>query len=422
MNLLIQSAKVIAPGSAHNGKTADILIENGVITEIKKNINPKGIKKVVEHKDLCVSPGWFDMQVNFCDPGYEHKESLETGMEAAAKSGFTGVALSPATLPAIYSKSQVEYIKRKTAGNSVDVFPMGTISHKMEGQELSEMYDMKLSGAVAFTDDLSPVMNAGLMHRALLYTKSFGGLVISRCNDKTISPATGVNEGEANVMTGIKGEPAIAEEIMVIRDLFLLQHTEARLHINSISTQGSIQLIKNARKQGLSVTASVNAYNLALDDSELLHFDSSCKVTPPLRNKEDIKALKKALQEGIIDVICSDHRPEDEENKKLEFDMAAPGMLGVQTLYPIVNMHSGLSAEQIVEKISIRPREVLGLDIPVIKEGAKANLTLFSPSREWVLEEKHLQGPAKNTPFLNKQLRGAVIGIYNNNTYVASWQ
>jgi dihydroorotase len=417
MNLLIQSAKIIDPNSPHNGKVMDILIEGGVITEIKKSINPKGIKKVITHKDMCVSPGWFDMQAHFCDPGYEYKENIESGIKAAAKGGFTGVALSPATHPTVYSKSQVEYITSKAAGKIVDVYPTGTISHKMEGSELSEMYDMKMSGAVAFTDDLSPVMNAGLMERALMYSKSFGGLIISRCNDKTVSSGSGVNEGEVSVRTGIKGEPAIAEEIMVIRDLFLAQHTEARLHINSISAAGSIALIKSAKKQGTLVTASVNAYSLALDDSALLEFDSNCKVSPPLRGKEDIKALKKALAEGIIDVICSDHRPEDEENKKLEFDLAAPGMLGIQTLYPLVNMYSELSQEQIVEKIAINPRQILGLAIPSIKENVKANLTFFTPTEEWMFEEKNIQSLSKNTPLLNKELKGRVLGIVNNDMH-----
>jgi dihydroorotase len=281
------------------------------------------------------------------------------------------------------------------------------------------MYDMKMSGAVAFTDDTNPVMNAGLMHRALLYSKSFGGLIISRCNDKTISPESYVNEGKVSVTLGIKGEPSIAEEIMLIRDLFLAEHTEARIHINSISTAGSVQLIKNAKKQGLPVTVSVNAYNLAMDDSELLGFDSFCKVNPPLRSKEDIKALKKALLEDIIDVICSDHRPEDEENKKLEFDLATPGMIGLQTLYPLVNMHSGLSTLQIIDKIAIRPRQVLGLTVPTIKNGEKANLTLFSPTLEWTVEEKSIKSLSKNTSFIGKKLKGKVLGIVNNDIFEA---
>jgi dihydroorotase len=417
MNLLIQSAKIIDPNSPHNGKVMDILIEGGVITEIKKSINPKGIKNVIAQKDLCVSPGWFDMQAHFCDPGFEYKENIDSGVKAAAKGGFTGVALSPATHPTVYSKSQVEYIIGKAKDKIVDIHPMGTISHKMEGQELSEMFDMKQSGAIAFSDDLSPVMNAGLMHRAMMYSKSFGGLITSRCNDKTVSSGSGVNEGEVSVRTGIKGEPSIAEEIMVIRDLFLAEHADARLHIQSISTSGSINLIKGAKKHGLKVTASVNAYSLALDESALLNFDSACKVSPPLRSKEDIKALKKALADGTIDAICSDHRPEDEENKKLEFDLAAPGMIGMQTLYPLANMHSELSTNEIIEKIALAPRRILGLSIPAVKEKAKANLTIFSPTQDWTLEEKDILSLSKNTPFAGRKLKGKVLGIVNNDMF-----
>jgi dihydroorotase len=417
MNLLVQSAKIIDPASPHHGKTQDILIENGKITEIKKSIPAGGIKKVVSANDLHASPGWFDMQANFCDPGYEHRESITSGIKAAIKGGFTGVAVMPSTNPTIYSKSQVEYIIGKSTGQIVDIYPVGAISHKLEGNDLAEMYDMKISGAVAFSDDIHPVMNAGLMHRALLYAKSFNGLIMSRCNDKSLSTGTDVNEGKSSVSIGIKGEPRIAEEIMLIRDLFLAQHTDARIHINSISVAGSISLIKSARKQGVIVTVSVNGYNLCLDDSEVLGFDSNYKVSPPLRGKEDIKALKKALAEGVIDVICSDHRPEDEESKKVEFDLATPGMIGIQTLYPIINMHSELSTEQIIEKISINPRKILGLKVPTIKEGEDANLTFFAPNEEWVFEEKNIASISKNTPFIGKKMRGKVIGVTNNDIY-----
>lgn len=420
MNLLIQSAKITDPASPFHGKVLDILIENGKITAIKKSIPEAGIKKVISAKDLHVSPGWFDMQASFCDPGYEYKETLETGMKAAAKGGFTGVAIVPSTTPPVYSKSQVEYIVSKTAGKVVSVHPIGAISHKLEGVHLAEMYDMKQSGAVAFTDDIHTVMNAGLMHRALLYARSFNGLIMSRCNDRTLSTGSCVNEGKSSVSTGMKGEPAIAEEVMVIRDLFLAQHTEARIHINSVSVAGSLFLIKNARKQGVEVTASVNAYNLCLDDSAVTGFDSNYKVNPPLRSKDDIKALKKALADGLIDVICSDHRPEDEESKKVEFDMATPGMLGIQTLYPIVNMHSDLSTDQVIEKIAINPRKILGLTIPVINEGADANITCFSPTEEWIFEEKHVASVSKNTPFTGRKMKGRVIGIYNNGIYQPS--
>ncbi len=417
MQLLVKSAKIVDPNSSHNGKVMDILIENGTITEIKVKIPAAGIKKIVEANDLHLSPGWFDMQANFCDPGFEYKEDITSGMKAATAGGFTGVAILPSTNPPLHSKTQIEYILNKTKGEIVDLFPIGALSHKQEGKDLSEMYDMKLSGAVAFTDDIHPVMSAGLLHRALLYTKSFGGLIISRCNDSSLATGLCVNEGTVSVMLGLKGEPSIAEEIMVTRELFLAEYAEARLHISSISTEGSVGLIRNAKKKGLPITTSVNAYNLAFEDTELLGWDTNFKVSPPLRGKNDIKALKKALSDGTIDVICSDHRPEDEENKKLEFDMATPGMIGLQTMYPLVNMHSDLSQEEIVTKIAINPRKILGLEIPTIEKGVDANLTIFSPGTEWTLNKKDIHSQSYNTPLLNKKLKGALIGIINHDTY-----
>lgn len=420
MQLLVKSATIVDPNSPHNGKVQDVLIENGTITDIKAKIPRGGIKKVIEANDLHLSPGWFDMQANFCDPGFEYKEDLSSGIKAAAAGGFTGVALVPSTNPPLHSKTQIEYIINKTSGQIVDVHPIGSISHRLEGKDIAEMYDMKLSGAVAFSDDIHPVMSAGLLHRALLYTQSFGGLIMSRCNDTSLSTGLCVNEGKISVQMGLKGEPSMAEEIMVTRELFLAEYAEARLHISSISTEGSVNLIRNAKKKGLPITTSVNAYNLAFEDSELLNWDTNFKVSPPLRDKNDIKALKKALSEGTIDVICSDHRPEDEENKKLEFDLATPGMLGIQTLYSLINMHSELSQADMIQKIAINPRKILGLEIPTIDKGAKANITLFSPAAEWIPEKKNILSQSYNSPLINKKLTGKPIGIINHDLYSAN--
>ena len=417
MQVLIKSAKIIDPNSSHNGKIQDVLIENGIITDIKAKIPQAGIKKIVDANDLHISPGWFDMQANFCDPGFEYKEDLESGIKAAAAGGFTAVAIVPSTNPPLHSKTQIEYIINKTSGHIVDVHPIGAISYRLEGKDIAEMYDMKLSGAIAFTDDIHPVMSAGLLHRALLYTKSFAGLIISRCNDTSLSTGLCVNEGKVSVQLGLKGEPSIAEEIMVTRELFLAEYAEARLHISSISTEGSVTLIKNAKKKGLPITTSVNAYNLAFEDTELLSWDTNFKVSPPLRGKNDIKALKKGLLEGTIDVICSDHRPEDEENKKLEFDLATPGMLGIQTMYALINMHSELSQAEIIEKIAINPRKIFGLEIPTIHKGSKANITLFSPTTEWILEKKDIRSQSYNSPLINKKLKGKPLGIINHDSY-----
>ncbi len=418
MQILVKSATIIDPNSHYNGKVQDVLIENGIITDIKAKISPKGIKNAIEATDLHLSPGWFDMQANFCDPGFEYKEDLFSGIRAATAGGFTGVAVVPSTNPPLHSKTQIEYILNKTAGQPVDLYPIGSISHRLEGNDLSEMFDMKISGAVAFTDDVHPVMSAGLLHRALLYTKSFGGLIMSRCNDTSLSTGLCVNEGNISVMLGLKGEPSIAEEIMVTRDLFLAEYAESRLHISSISTEGSVNLLRSAKKKGSAITASVNAYNLAFDESELLGWDTNFKVSPPLRSKNDIKALKKGLSDNTIDVICSDHRPEDEENKKLEFDLSTPGMLGIQTMYPLINMHSGLSQEEIINKIAINPRKILGLEIPVIDKGTGANFTLFSPSMEWKFEKKDIRSQSFNSPLINKKLKGKPLGIINHDTYI----
>lgn len=216
---------------------------------------------------------------------------------------------------------------------------------------------------------------------------------------------------------GLKGEPSIAEEIMITRELFLAEYAEAKLHLSSLSTEGSVNLVRNARKKGLPITASVNAYSLAFEDAELLNWDTNFKVSPPLRGKNDIKALKKGLAEGIIDVICSDHRPEDEENKKLEFDLATPGMLGLQTMYSLINMHSELSQLDIIHKIAINPRKILGLEIPSINKGSVADITLFSPAAEWVLEKKDIRSQSYNTPLLNKKLKGKPLGIIHHDSY-----
>lgn len=420
MQLLVKSTTIVDPNSPHNGKVQDVLIENGTITDIKAKIPQGGIKKVVEANDLHLSPGWFDMQANFCDPGFEYKEDLLSGIKAAAAGGFTGVAIVPSTNPALYSKTQIEYIVNKSAGQTVDVHPIGAISQKLEGKDIAEMYDMKLSGAVAFSNDIYPVMSAGLLHRALLYSKSFGGLIMSRCNDTSLATGICVNEGNVSVQLGLKGEPSVAEEIMVTRELFLSEYAEARLHLSSLSTEGSINLVKNAKKKGLPISASVNAYNIAFEDSELLGWDTNFKVSPPLRGKNDIKALRKALAEGTIDVICSDHRPEDEENKKLEFDLATPGMLGIQTIYSLVNMYSELSQTDIIYKIAINPRKILGLEIPTINKGVKANLTLFSPSLQWVLEKKNIRSKSYNSPLLNKKLKGKPLGIVNHDSFIGN--
>jgi dihydroorotase len=420
MNLLILQARITDPASASNGKVCDILIENGIIAAIREKITaPKDIQ-TFSAANLHASPGWFDMQANFRDPGFEFKEDLLSGSGAAAAGGFTGVALMPSTQPPIHSKAEVEYIKNKTRGAAVDIYPIGTLSHQLEGKELSEMYDMSLSGAVAFSDDKKPVKNAGLLVRALLYSKNFNSLIMTHCEDQSLSADGKMNEGITSTEMGLKGMPALAEEVMLARNIQLAEYAESRIHFSSVSTAGSVDLIRAAKKKGMTVSASVNAHHLNLDDTLLADFDSNLKVNPPLRSLADIAALKKGLADGTIDAIVSDHSPEDTESKVLEFDHAAFGMLGLETAYPIANTFSGLSPEQLVNKLSIQPRTLLGIAVPEMKEGNKANLTLFDPKLSWTFTEKDIRSKSRNTPFVGHTFKGRVLGIYNNGILVAN--
>ncbi len=417
MNALIKSAKVIDSKSKFNGKTVDILIEKGIISKIGTTL--KNSKKVQEisYKNLHVSVGWFDMRANFCDPGHEYKEDLNSGLKAAAKGGFTGLLIMPNTNPVTDSKSGIEYITNRTKGNIVDAFPAGCLSHNCDGKEIAEMYDMHAAGAIAFTDNKNSISNTSLLNRALLYSQSFNGLIMNFPNERELSNGGQINEGVVSTELGLKGIPALAEELMVSRDIYLAEYCDARIHLSNISTKQSVKLIREAKKRGIKITADVNSYHLLLDETELLHFDNNCKVTPPLRTKSDIKALITGLQDGTLDVICSDHTPEDIETKQCEFDNAAFGMINLQTSFGAANtaLSNQLSINEIVSKITTAPRNILGLQNSEIKEGEEVELTLFSPKTKWTLQENDIVSKSKNTPLIGKELTGIVYGIINNN-------
>lgn len=414
MNVLIKQAKIICPTSSFHNKTMDILIENGNISQIKKSISASGVK-TIEEDGLMISLGWLDTQANLCDPGYEHKEDLESGLKAASAGGFTGVAVMSGTNPPLHNKAQIEYLLNRSKNSLTDVYPVGTLSQNQEGKDLSEMYDMKLAGAVAFGDYKNPIKDAGLILRALQYTTNIGSFIITHCDDKSISHGGQMNEGETSTMLGLKGIPALAEEIMLQRNISVLEYAGGKMHIPTISTKGSVELIKKAKANDLNITCGVAAHNLLLDDTALVDFDTNYKVNPPLRNKKDVEALRKAVENGIIDVVVSDHRPQDIECKDLEFDLADNGIISLQTAYASALTGLKGEAEKLVEALSINPRKVLGLELPKIEEGEKANLTLFTVTGETKLTEKDIHSKSKNTPFLGKSLQGKVVGCINNN-------
>lgn len=414
MNILIKQAKVISENSEFHQKTVDILVEGGEITEIKKSIQNRSNAKEVEVEGLCVSDGWVDMQVVSCDPGYEHKENLDTLVKASAAGGFTAVCVHNYNQPALHTKSQIEYIVNSTKNKVVEVLPFGTITHEGKGKELAEMFDMKNSGALAFSDYKLPLKDSGLMVRALQYSANIGSFIVSHCSDESLSHGGQMNEGETSTSLGLKGIPAIAEELMLQRNLSLLEYAGGKLHVPTISTRGSVELIRKAKANGLNVTCGVAAVNLMLDDSVLKDFDTNYKLNPPLRTRKDVIALRNAVENGIIDVVVSDHAPQDTESKELEFDLADFGIINLQTAFNCAL--EGLkdkNCECIIKAFTTNPRAILGLEKTEIAEKATANLTLFSLSGETVLTDASNYSKSKNSPFLNKSLQGRVIGIVN---------
>jgi dihydroorotase len=412
MNLLIKSVTVIDPHSPFHHQTVDILIEKGIITRIAPEIETD--VEVFDGDDCCISPGFFDLNCNIGEPGLETKEDLHTGTRAAAAGGFTGVALMPNTIPPIHSKSEIEYLVNRAKKNLVDIYPLGAISHKREGKDLAEMYDMYLSGAKAFTDGNRPVQDAGLMERALLYTQGFDALVFSYPEDTAIAGKAKVNEGEISTFLGMKGIPPLAEELMIARDLYLAEYTGSPIHFTTISTTRSVDLIREAKRKGLEVTCDVAVHHLVLTDEALKGFDSLYKVKPPLRTQDDVDALLAGLRDGTIDAIVSQHTPHEVEFKDVEFEVAEFGITGLQTAFSLA-LQAGLEVDLIVQKMAVNPRSILGVAVPSVAEGAGANLVLFDPNAAWEYTRANNRSKSYNSPFIGHNLKGKVLLTLNNN-------
>jgi len=416
MNLLIAGVTIADPNSQFNQQKCDVRIEQGKITDIDTQL---GVLKAItgdtfiDGAGLVLSPGFFDLNCSIGDPGFETKEDIYTATAAAAAGGFTGLAVLPHTKPVVHSKGEVAYIINKAKGNLVDVLPVGAVSQDLEGKELAELYDMQQAGAVAFSDGTKAITDDGFMSRALQYAKGIKGLLMVYPENKSIAGKSQINESKTSVLLGMKGLPALAEEMHICRDIFLATYHDAPVHISNISTAGSVALIKKAKKDGVKITCDVAAHHLVFTEELLSDFDSNYKVKPPLRGKSDVKALISGLKDGTIDAVSSQHRPHEIEFKDVEFEIASYGIIALQTVLPLL-IKAGLDGVQIAEKLSINPRRLLNLTVPVIEAGVEANLTIYNPAAEWIYNADNNFSKSANSPLLNKKLTGKVALVYNN--------
>jgi len=411
MKLLIKQARIVDPHSPFNGQTTDIFIENGIITQVGQKLSVKADQEF-SRDGLCVSPGWVDLFANFADPGYEYKETLETGAAAAAAGGYTDVFVIPNTNPVVHNKATVEYIVQKSQQLPVNVHPLGAVTRNTEGKELAEMYDMKNSGAIAFSDGLNSVQSAGLLVKALQYVKAFGGTIIQLPDDKSINPHGLMNEGIISTQLGLPGKPAMAEELMVARDIKLTRYAESKLHFTAVSTRKSLEYIKRGKESGALVSCSVTPYHLFFCDEDMTGYNTNLKVNPPLRTKEEREALKQAVLNGTVDCLASHHLPHEFDSKVIEFEYAKWGMIGLETAYAALNTAvPGITPERCVELLAVNPRKIFGLDAATVNTGNTASLTLFNPGQQWTVEEKDIKSKSSNSPFIGKQLTGKAAAI-----------
>jgi len=391
---------------------ADILIENGIIKEVKANIEVDNNFKKIDLKGFVVSPGFIDVHVHFREPGYENAETLESGARAAVSGGFTQVCCMPNTEPPIDTQEGVKFVYEKSENLPVYIYPIAAITKKRAGSELTEMVELAKVGAVAFSDDGNYVQNPLVMRYAMEYSKLVDKPIVEHAEDELLKDNGVMNESFVSTRLGLKGNPYIAEEIAVYRDLALARFTGARIHIAHVTTVRSVDLIRKAKKEGVKVTAEVTPHHLTLTDSYMGNFDANGKIAPPLRSEEDVEALVEGLKDGTIDVIATDHAPHPIETKETTINEASSGIIGLESAFGLIMTNlvhkRNLPLIEILKKITINPAKIFGLRVPEVKRGVQANLTVFDPDEWWVFSRKTIYSKSYNTPFLGYEFLGRV--------------
>ncbi|MGO1585731.1 dihydroorotase [Mesonia sp.] len=408
MKLLIKSAKVIQPSSEFHQQQVDILIEDGVIASIKPKIDERA-DQILEIENLHLSEGWFDSSVSFGEPGYEERETLENGLLTAAKSGFTQLGLNSNINPIADHASALNFLQKENEKQAVRIYPIAALTKHSEGKDLAEVYDMHNAGAVSFYDYKKPVNNPNLLKIALQYVQNFDGLVQSFPLDESIAHKGYVHENKQSTILGLKGIPSFAEELQISRDLHILEYTEGKLHIPTLSTKKAVALIREAKKKGLDVSCSVAVHQLVFHNDKLETFNSHFKVMPPLRSKEDQEALVEGVKDGTIDMVTTDHMPIDIENKKVEFENALFGTIGLESAFGALNALLGL--EKTIDLLT-KAKKRFHIPTSLIKEGKMANFSFFNPKGNYTFAPQHIYSSSKNAMFLNHSLTGKALGVY----------
>ncbi len=404
--------------SSQSFKTGDLLIENGQIQAVGK-IDRAGFGgQIIDLKDKHVLPGLIDMHVHLREPGREDEETIVSGCEAAMAGGFTAVCCMPNTSPVIDNRGVVEFVKKQANGLLVDVYPIAAVTKERAGKELTEMSDMRAAGAVAFSDDGVPIANAQILRYGLEYSGMLGLPIIDHCEDPYLTEGKVMNEGIVSTALGFYGSPTVAEDLIVDRDLMLAEYTHAQVHIAHVSSARAVELIRVAKKRGVHVTAEACPHHLVLTDEAIRSFDTNLRVNPPLRAAADVATVIAGLQDGTIDAIASDHAPHSSEEKDVEFNAAAPGMIGLETILGLVLTHlvhkKLLTIEQLVARMAIAPRRILSLPVPEIKPGEAANLTILDLQQNWLVDKNLFHSKSRNTPYHGWQLTGRAVGVFNH--------
>ncbi len=420
--LVIRYGTILDPESGAE-RRADLLIRNGKIHRIADSI-PSNSKHVYDASNLMISPGWMDMHVHLREPGYEYKETIETGCRAAAFGGFTAVACMPNTNPPIHTSDVVEFVIERARDFPVEVYPIACVSKGREGRQLAEMGQLADAGAVAFSDDGAPVQSSGLMRRALEYASMVERPVINHMEDLTLGPKGHMHEGAVSARLGVPPVPALSEEVMVARDLLIAEYTGGHLHVAHITMAKSVDMIRQAKARGINVTAETCPHHFVLTDEavETTAFSTNVKMHPPLRTRADVAAIKEGLKDGTIDAICTDHAPHAAHEKEVEFVAAPDGIIGLETAWGLIGKHliaSGvLTVAEAVRCLTVAPRRILGLPAKSIQEGEEANLTVFDVSSHWTFGSQHIRSKSRNTPFVGAEMVGRAHAIYNRGRFV----